>query len=279
VSSTIAMVFSMALLDDLLLPPGSAHPSRSRLLEGMSRYAAAGVQQVPFGPGPARPEEPADVTKLSVEVDRDSAPLAPATPPRSAPPVGRRDRRLSATTERIVAAARRCFERDGVGATRMAAVAAEADLARPTLYKFVGSRRELLEFALIERCRELLGDINRRIAPPSNDVREDLNEFVAIMVEITRGDHEFSSLAEALPRENAFGLMSGPSELRTLVENALTPYFDRADAQGVLRSIPRDQLAGLAQTVMTPLAARTDLDRQDLRTTLRQLLGPALFNS
>jgi hypothetical protein len=42
-----------------------------------------------------------------------------------------------------------------------------------------------------------------------------------------------------------------------------------ADEQGRLRRLPRDQLAGLAQTVMMPLAARSDLNRHGLRETLR----------
>jgi AcrR family transcriptional regulator len=47
VSCTIAMVFAMALLDDLLFAKGRRHPSKKRLVEQMSRYAAAGVQQAP----------------------------------------------------------------------------------------------------------------------------------------------------------------------------------------------------------------------------------------
>jgi AcrR family transcriptional regulator len=47
VSCTIAMVFAMSLLDDLLFAKGRRHPSKKRLVEQMSLYAAAGVQQAP----------------------------------------------------------------------------------------------------------------------------------------------------------------------------------------------------------------------------------------
>jgi hypothetical protein len=56
VSCTIAMVFAMALLDDLLFAKGRRHPSKKRLVEQMSRYAAAGVQQ---GPEPGEGRGPA----------------------------------------------------------------------------------------------------------------------------------------------------------------------------------------------------------------------------
>jgi AcrR family transcriptional regulator len=45
VSCTVAMVFAMTLLDDVLFPSGDQHPSEERLIREMSRFAAAGVQQ------------------------------------------------------------------------------------------------------------------------------------------------------------------------------------------------------------------------------------------
>jgi AcrR family transcriptional regulator len=45
VASTIAMVFSMAMLDDLLFTPGAQHPAKERIVEQMTRYATAGIQQ------------------------------------------------------------------------------------------------------------------------------------------------------------------------------------------------------------------------------------------
>jgi AcrR family transcriptional regulator len=44
-SCTVAMVFSMALLDDLLFAKGADHPGKERLVKQMWLYAAAGVQQ------------------------------------------------------------------------------------------------------------------------------------------------------------------------------------------------------------------------------------------
>jgi AcrR family transcriptional regulator len=44
-SCTVAMVFSMALLDDLLFAKGANHPTKERLVKQMCLYAAAGVQQ------------------------------------------------------------------------------------------------------------------------------------------------------------------------------------------------------------------------------------------
>lgn len=45
VSCTVAMVFSMALLDNLLFGKGAGRPGRERLVEQMCRYATAGIQQ------------------------------------------------------------------------------------------------------------------------------------------------------------------------------------------------------------------------------------------
>jgi AcrR family transcriptional regulator len=45
VSCTIAMIFAIALLDDVLFAKGAEHPTKQRLVEQMSLYATAGIQQ------------------------------------------------------------------------------------------------------------------------------------------------------------------------------------------------------------------------------------------
>lgn len=45
VTCTISMVFSMAILDDLLFTRGAQHPTKEHIVEQMCRYAVAGIQQ------------------------------------------------------------------------------------------------------------------------------------------------------------------------------------------------------------------------------------------
>jgi AcrR family transcriptional regulator len=57
--------------------------------------------------------------------------------------------------ERIVSAARERFRRDGIAATSMDEIAAMVGLARPNLYRYVGSRQELLCAVLVAEIRDI----------------------------------------------------------------------------------------------------------------------------
>jgi hypothetical protein len=54
----------------------------------------------------------------------------------------------------VIAAARECFSRAGVEATRMEDVARRAGISRQHLYRFVSGRAELLELAFLERLHD-----------------------------------------------------------------------------------------------------------------------------
>lgn len=83
---------------------------------------------------------------------------------------------------RIVESARRCFQRNGVAKTRIAAVASEAGMVRQTVYDFVESRAHLLELAMAARMMEFGGSVNERFRS-EGDVVDDLVELLAVMTE------------------------------------------------------------------------------------------------
>lgn len=66
--------------------------------------------------------------------------------------------------ERVLNAARVCFRRSGVMATRMDEIADEAQLLRPNLYRYFPSREALIAAAL-EREIEITNGIRREKIP------------------------------------------------------------------------------------------------------------------
>lgn len=66
------------------------------------------------------------------------------SPPRRTYRSARRTLQVDATRQAILAAARRLFRERGYPRTTIAAIAAEADLAVPTVYKHFGTKRRLL---------------------------------------------------------------------------------------------------------------------------------------
>lgn len=181
------------------------------------------------------------------------------------------------TIARIVAAARECFGRDGVERTWMATVAAEVGMARQTLYTFVPGRKPLLELALAARCRELMGGFREHLGSGPWDVREELVELMALMIETCRADAEFTALAGAMKRDQAFHVLAGPSRLRPLVVEVFRPLLEQARADGILRPGADDEeIVGWMQTIMTPLTGRSDLDAVHLRRLLAHFAVPAV---
>jgi TetR/AcrR family transcriptional regulator of autoinduction and epiphytic fitness len=70
--------------------------------------------------------------------------MADVKAPRRAYRSARREGQLDATRQAILAAARRVFRERGYAGATIAAIATEADLAVPTVYKHFGTKRRLL---------------------------------------------------------------------------------------------------------------------------------------
>ena len=79
------------------------------------------------------------------------------------PSLTRRDRMRAATMEEITATARRLLVEQGPEAASLRAIAREMGMTAPGLYRYYGSREELLRHVIAEIFRELAADIRRAI--------------------------------------------------------------------------------------------------------------------
>jgi AcrR family transcriptional regulator len=79
------------------------------------------------------------------------------------PSLTRRDRMRAATMEEITATARRLLVEQGPEAASLRAIAREMGMTAPGLYRYYGSREELLRHVIAEIFRELATDIRRAI--------------------------------------------------------------------------------------------------------------------
>jgi AcrR family transcriptional regulator len=75
----------------------------------------------------------------------------------------RRDRMRAATMDEITATARRLLVEQGPDAASLRAIAREMGMTAPGLYRYYGSREELLRHVIATIFRELSGDIRRAI--------------------------------------------------------------------------------------------------------------------
>ncbi|HEX3515376.1 MAG TPA: TetR/AcrR family transcriptional regulator [Trebonia sp.] len=90
------------------------------------------------------------------------SPVEPVPPTAPTAPT-RRDRLRAATTEEITATARRLLVEQGIEAMSLRAIAREMGMTAPGLYRYYGSREELLRNVIASIFRELSGDVRRAI--------------------------------------------------------------------------------------------------------------------
>lgn len=89
--------------------------------------------------------------------------------------------------ERVLEAARSCFRRNGVLATRMDEIADEAQLQRPNLYRYFPSREALIGAAIVREI-EITNALRRERIPLHGPVGPVLVESLVLGNEIARAD-------------------------------------------------------------------------------------------
>lgn len=80
----------------------------------------------------------------------------------AAPPLTRREKRVVETRRALVAAARQMFERDGYNDTTIEQIAAAADVAPRTLFRYFPTKAALLFADFDAACQEMLSILRSR---------------------------------------------------------------------------------------------------------------------
>ncbi len=190
-------------------------------------------------------------------------------------PAGRRERQKLQREQRIIAAARRLFDRKGYASTSMEEVADRAGLAVGTLYNYFASKDELL-FAISRSDTEPLLAIGERIlADPPSDPVEAIASLTEVMVQsITAGERrlwrELFVAAIASPDMSArlFALdMRLIAQLTTMldllkVQESIDPNLDSSRAAGLFY--------GICLTWTIAFATRDDLSLETMRAEIAE---------
>ena len=159
----------------------------------------------------------------------------------------------SAARERLIEAAMRCVVRDGLAATGISAVAAEAGVSRPTVYRYFEDRHALVLATLLEAGRSLGEELARRLPA----LREPDEMAVEAMLYV---------LSE-VPRNELLNAMWSS----TLLDAAMLADFTRED------------VVAMARRALAPLvdAAGWEDDAADeaVETMLRMLLSLLVASS
>ncbi|KEI69335.1 TetR/AcrR family transcriptional regulator [Endozoicomonas elysicola] len=113
------------------------------------------------------------------------------------------------TPERILNAAKRCYQQTGILKTSMEEIALEAEISRRTLYRHFSSHHEILSYVIQEAAREFLDDMSQALRQTQS-----FDDFFieALLYSIERGpevsSHSFLFGQDILPIMNDLYLCS-----------------------------------------------------------------------
>lgn len=112
---------------------------------------------------------------------------------------------MDATRRRILETARRLFARKGFGATTVAEIAEESNLAIPTVYKNFGNKSQLL-LKLIDQTINMGDPPKLELVLAQTDPRERLEAVAAMTVSMASGTADiFSIMSAAASSDPQFG--------------------------------------------------------------------------
>ena len=185
--------------------------------------------------------------------------------------------RQAAVRRRILDAAHECFERYGVGRTRVEDVAKVAGISRPLLYTYYGDRAELIEAVINDELRRLVEELRLTIRPGSSFAKS-VVDLTLESIKVARNDELLADLFQNSPYGNLATLtQQQQSPAHGYVLGLWRPLFDLGRAQGVLRTdLGDDDLIEWVMMTHHVLLLRSDLSIDEVGERFRNFVVPAL---
>jgi AcrR family transcriptional regulator len=178
-----------------------------------------------------------------------------------------------AARERLLEAAARCAARGGLAGLSMAAVAEEAGVSRPTVYRYFADRRALLEATLFYAGRSLAGALGEQLRRHATPAEQAVEAMLFARAEILR-DPVLGALWSATVLD-AFSV-AGITR-RSAVDWSRHALKDLVQAAGWGREEADEAVETMLRMLLALLAApEPRRDEAELRGFLARRLLPAL---
>ncbi len=178
-----------------------------------------------------------------------------------------------AARDRLLEAAVGCIARDGLAATGIAAVAAEAGVSRPTVYRYFTDRSELVQAALRRSARTMTDQLDERLRSLSDPAEQAVEAVIAVLTLVPSDPALGEVWASAALDASAVHGFTRPTAV-AMTRKALEPLVASAgwseeNAEEAVEVILRFILSLLA----SPEPVRTE---NELRAFLHRRMVPAL---
>lgn len=182
---------------------------------------------------------------------------------------------------RLLDAAERCFDREGLSATTMEAIAAEASVSRATLYRYYSGREELILDAVLREADRFHAKIRTRI-DGAETLEAAILDFTLLMIRAARKDQFLRVLFSVDGAEHAGRMMSeGSVALFERVAMFLQPTFEKFSDELRPDLVADDAAEWILRAVFSFLIVRGPKrrSREMLGAYLREYLMPSLRES
>jgi AcrR family transcriptional regulator len=181
---------------------------------------------------------------------------------------------------RVVDAAERYVERNGLAKVRIEEVAEEAGCSRATIYRYFADKDELIREVLIGRARRIANKL-ARVVDTIDDPADLLVQGMVRGVAEFRADPYFESFYGPAAAGTTTRIAGGSPAIRAVVGEAMGPLFDLAETTGRLRpGIGREQATEWIMMITTALLTIPQPSMHssaEQEVFLRTFLVPALF--
>jgi AcrR family transcriptional regulator len=136
-----------------------------------------------------------------------------------------------AARDRLLEAAARCIARDGLAATSVASVAAEAGVSRPTVYRYFDDRDELVRNAMHAAAMRLRALVRERMEP-LDDAGDMVVEAIVVAVTEVPNDPVLCAIwSSAAVDASIVGTFTEPAAIEW-VRECLAPAIETAGWRG-----------------------------------------------
>src|ERR1700712_5288370 len=183
---------------------------------------------------------------------------------------------------RLLDAAEVCYERRGVSRTTVDDIAKEASVHRTTVYRYFGTRDDVLAFVLLRETADVIDSAERALSG-NGSFGDRLLDALDGGIGAVEGSRWLSVLfsPESLTMTVS---VAASGAFRDRIRDVLRPHVEAAKAGGELREqldpdAVADWLVRVAQMLlMEHLTTRPDETRPDRRALLRDFVIPGILN-
>ena len=190
---------------------------------------------------------------------------------------GVRGRKRFTDVDRILDAARACFEKYGVERTRLGDVAIAAGISRPLLYQFFSDRRALMDAVILKEIREIVKIQSARKLRLAT-FAETVIEISLIGIKLARQNRVLFDLYAHSSVKHLPALLLDPKQsTHEVVYGLWKPVFDKARESGELRrNVDDHDLIEWLLSVNYMFLLRDDITPRRQKELLSLFVVPAL---